>query len=353
MQTPKSIDELIFEENDLQIFNIPDTKTKLLTLQNYFFPRLEILTNYSLDLISKIYDVNPHEKMTFVYRPSPRREARSNIDFGTVHFGIAAKRTMTKLKIFRNDGKAFCHHPTYLIFKVLPIGTIHAELIPFRQSVDDDYVKRISILVKNNSIELMPLLSLAHITHKTYYRDHQILPFCQAIIPDEVGFNALRLTSPKYYFPVDIHRGLNELVVAFALLYALAESFICIGEGEEPLLRKRLQQFKQWYLQHGDEYLDWENIDCVPEIPELSLETLENSVLNSYSFIRPGKWWTVLSRDKWKCLSCGRSAREDGVILEVDHILPRSKGGSDELENLQTLCKKCNIGKSNRDSTRL
>ncbi|TAD79158.1 MAG: HNH endonuclease [Oscillatoriales cyanobacterium] len=30
-----------------------------------------------------------------------------------------------------------------------------------------------------------------------------------------------------------------------------------------------------------------------------------------------------------------------------------AKGGSDELENLQTLCKKCNIGKSNRDSTRL
>ena len=69
--------------------------------------------------------------------------------------------------------------------------------------------------------------------------------------------------------------------------------------------------------------------------------------------MRAGKWWDVLARDKWKCLSCGRSAREDGVLLEVDHIIPRSKGGSDDMSNLQTLCKKCNIGKSNRDSTRL
>jgi len=66
-----------------------------------------------------------------------------------------------------------------------------------------------------------------------------------------------------------------------------------------------------------------------------------------------GKWWAVLARDKWKCLSCGRSSKEDGVLLEVDHIIPRSKGGSDDMSNLQTLCKKCNIGKSNRDSTRL
>ncbi|MEG4023452.1 HNH endonuclease [Microcoleus sp. S13C4] len=75
--------------------------------------------------------------------------------------------------------------------------------------------------------------------------------------------------------------------------------------------------------------------------------------LDSYSFVRAGKWWTVLARDKWKCLSCGRSSKEDGVLLEVDHIIPRSKGGSNDISNLQTLCKKCNIGKSNRDSTRL
>jgi len=35
------------------------------------------------------------------------------------------------------------------------------------------------------------------------------------------------------------------------------------------------------------------------------------------------------------------------IILHVDHVMPYSKGGETVLENLQTLCLKWNIGKSN------
>ena len=37
--------------------------------------------------------------------------------------------------------------------------------------------------------------------------------------------------------------------------------------------------------------------------------------------------------------------------LEVDHIVPRNKGGSNERSNLQALCYKCNAGKRDRDQT--
>ncbi|OQX01521.1 MAG: hypothetical protein BWK80_59790 [Desulfobacteraceae bacterium IS3] len=66
----------------------------------------------------------------------------------------------------------------------------------------------------------------------------------------------------------------------------------------------------------------------------------------------PAIRWQVFQRDKWKCVSCGRSAAND-VILHVDHIVPRSKGGKDELDNYQTLCHICNIGKSNKDETNI
>ena len=55
----------------------------------------------------------------------------------------------------------------------------------------------------------------------------------------------------------------------------------------------------------------------------------------------------VLSRDNFKCCSCGASPATDSqVVLQVDHIKPWSKGGETVFENLQTLCTKCNYGKS-------
>ncbi len=65
-----------------------------------------------------------------------------------------------------------------------------------------------------------------------------------------------------------------------------------------------------------------------------------------------GLRFKVLQRDLFRCLLCGRSpATELGCELHVDHIIPFSKGGKTTLENLQTLCSKCNIGKSNRMAT--
>jgi 5-methylcytosine-specific restriction endonuclease McrA len=37
------------------------------------------------------------------------------------------------------------------------------------------------------------------------------------------------------------------------------------------------------------------------------------------------------------------------VTLHIDHIVPVSKGGASEMDNLQTLCFDCNEGKKNQD----
>lgn len=58
--------------------------------------------------------------------------------------------------------------------------------------------------------------------------------------------------------------------------------------------------------------------------------------------------WHVLQRDRFTCCACGASpALRLGVELHVDHMVPWSKGGETVLDNLQTLCSICNLGKSN------
>jgi 5-methylcytosine-specific restriction endonuclease McrA len=56
--------------------------------------------------------------------------------------------------------------------------------------------------------------------------------------------------------------------------------------------------------------------------------------------------YKVLRRDGFQCAVCGASGA--GVSLEVDHIVPWSKGGSNNMDNLQTLCFKCNRGKGQK-----
>lgn len=59
--------------------------------------------------------------------------------------------------------------------------------------------------------------------------------------------------------------------------------------------------------------------------------------------------YEVLKRARFRCELCGISA--DEKALEVDHILPRNHGGSDNLHNFQALCYSCNATKRDRDDT--
>jgi len=55
----------------------------------------------------------------------------------------------------------------------------------------------------------------------------------------------------------------------------------------------------------------------------------------------------IMQRDNFKCTKCGRSPATDSkIILHIDHKIPWSKGGKTNIENLQTLCSDCNLGKS-------
>ena len=58
------------------------------------------------------------------------------------------------------------------------------------------------------------------------------------------------------------------------------------------------------------------------------------------------KRFMTFRRDGFACRYCGRSPINDFTVeLECDHIVPKSKGGKDELKNFVTACRDCNEGK--------
>lgn len=58
--------------------------------------------------------------------------------------------------------------------------------------------------------------------------------------------------------------------------------------------------------------------------------------------------YDIFKRDKYTCQYCGKKGQRAGgkAILHIDHIIPISFGGSNSKDNLQTLCRECNLKKS-------
>ena len=62
----------------------------------------------------------------------------------------------------------------------------------------------------------------------------------------------------------------------------------------------------------------------------------------------------ILDRDNWKCCNCGIKVHDDRDRpytpdkANIDHVIPISKGGDSEPNNLQTLCRTCNLSKSDK-----
>lgn len=75
---------------------------------------------------------------------------------------------------------------------------------------------------------------------------------------------------------------------------------------------------------------------------------------NKFAKIQRGKMTPalreyILRRDNYICQICGNSIYKDSdIIFHIDHIIPVSKGGRTEISNLQTLCRSCNLHKSDK-----
>jgi hypothetical protein len=93
-------------------------------------------------------------------------------------------------------------------------------------------------------------------------------------------------------------------------------------------------------------FIDWvNNNDAIP---------IDSSQSKSVSAARENRdpnlrqRFRVMQRDRFRCVMCGNSpAKDPSCILHIDHIVPWSLEGKTTIDNLQTLCQRCNLGKGN------
>lgn len=108
--------------------------------------------------------------------------------------------------------------------------------------------------------------------------------------------------------------------------YSLAGAIAQLSDKEQEEVESILEQRIADYLVMRNPFGD-SNLDAVP---------------GSIRF-------RVLEKAKKRCELCGASSSV--TQIDVDHIVPRSRGGSNDISNLQALCRTCNAQKGNKADT--
>jgi diadenosine tetraphosphate (Ap4A) HIT family hydrolase/5-methylcytosine-specific restriction endonuclease McrA len=154
-----------------------------------------------------------------------------------------------------------------------------------------------------------------------------------------------------------------------ATIRQLAQSFVCQDESQLRYYEQRIKEMPVRVLsRHGVIERDGQLVTL--SVPQLSfvqrahLRMLCEQRLQEYLQRRGLAVWDyrllddpvpdslrylALKAGGGRCALCG-ATKEMGP-LDVDHIIPRSRGGRTELANLQVLCAKCNRSKRNQDQT--
>ena len=103
------------------------------------------------------------------------------------------------------------------------------------------------------------------------------------------------------------------------------------------------------FIHEVDKGSESPNIEVINSNKNSKNEVKKNIKKEDRREIPLGLRYKVFNRDKFKCILCGdHPASNPKCKLEVDHIVPFSKGGKTKIENLRTLCKECNRGKGNK-----
>ena len=154
--------------------------------------------------------------------------------------------------------------------------------------------------------------------------------FARKILPSEYTTGKFKISTATSHLYMPYVPSLQRYW--FYKKYLLWVNRNCISEDDYKYINLKVEEF----VSYGNE--EFQRLkDKVNRIKELTAPRG-----NKRNNIKDEILSFILKRDREECVTCGSKDN-----LQFDHILPLSKGGSDEPENLRILCRSCNLSRGN------
>ena len=351
--TNTPLDSISFDHQDKDLFLLDNLSLKADAIKHSILPRMTVIANELVFIMNQIYGFNILEDSSIVKSPNFRttkNRASVKLNYNYCISGISGVRKNNYWIGFeKKNSKTANVLPFKLEFNLDDSGLFFMLHNMYLNDWKVESLNKLFHFTIANSALIQSLLLLSKSSPSLFYDKDSapILPFKDHIeLHIEKEWRELIYEGPIIKFPIS-NSEIKSLIIGALYLSPIYLAYINIAKNQESNFEEYVKLLNQW-LKTNPNYFT-EKVDPLTEknIPNIDLESLDLKLK-----VMPGIRWQVFQRDLWRCVSCGRSS-EDNVILHVDHIIPRSKGGQDKLENYQTLCHICNIGKSNKDNTNL
>ena len=350
-------EEIKFDQDDKLLFLIDDLQLKADAIRYSILPKLEIIGNEIISRIIDIYNVNYYENCALAKSPNFRKSNRINdlkVDYKHSSVSLTGLRKWNKwIGLTKEGNKQANIVPFWLRIELNTKGLVHMFYYNRPKNFSKDtHTKIFNFLIENEKI-IQTILYSVNIYPNFEWKKNSlpIVDFRNKLnwkLENEL-YDLFFMPATPIQYPIETNQ-LEYVIKKCILLFTIFQSFIDISLGEKPQLEKYIESYHEYILKQKD--IDkTQNISSEINKINLSQDEIERLTINRIK-VMPGIRWQVFKRDNWRCVACGKSA-DDNVILHIDHIIPRSKGGKDEINNYQTLCETCNIGKSNKDDTNL
>jgi len=347
------VDEYLFDEEDRAIFKSKDLDLKAKVLRYHLMPRLEQLFRKMLSQATDIFGGDTLEFSTISRSPgfrTDRRKGDVKIDYDHCFVGLCGKRKPLWTKVRRKkDGMM----PKVFWFNwglELTEGGLRGVLTsPQLTPLDNFSYQTVLIPIIAHSGQIREVFDHNDISVQTSADDEdRFQQFHDRIAGIPMSQDPwFSFATGTEEFPISVHQG-EHAAYCMAELFPIYDAILRSAQGLEHRIPEHLTRLNEHYVaienEEDEEHDEAIETSMLIDLNQLSIER---------TFALPGKRYQVFQRDGWKCVICGKHPENAEVVLHVDHILPKSKGGADELDNYQTLCDLCNLGKGNRDSTNI